>query len=232
MQGSADQTGDYRTSLRTVGIVLIVVGVLDIGLMVYCIAHGMSYSSSLNIFALIVGILLRRGSLRAARVVAFFSAFHFSGFLGGAVLLLLLVPADLMWTYLRLHPMMVAATLLVLAFIVVLSGWVYRRLTAPAVFAAMDEQQINYRAFTRRPSTGFLAGIALLLILLIVVTAGLRGATAQRAKAEAHKEIGEEYKLFVSSVNSSSFGGKTTVEAEVIAYNRDEIREVRVTWEE
>ena len=232
LQDSADRKGDCRTSLRTVGIVLIVVGVLDIGWMVYCVRARMGYSSSLNIFAVIAGILLCRGSLRAARVVALFGAFFFSGFLGLPVLLLLTVPADLIWAYVRLRPLIVAETLLALTFILVLSAWVYRRLTAPAVLAAMDEQQIEYRRFTARPSTGFLAGIALLLILLVLSSAVLRGAGAQRAKAEARKEVGEGYKLFVSSLSSRSAGGRTTVEANVTAYNRDEIRSVRVTWQD
>lgn len=48
--------------LKRVGIVLVVVGLLYIGLMVYSIAKGVAYSSSLNVFALIAGIFLIRGA--------------------------------------------------------------------------------------------------------------------------------------------------------------------------
>ena len=37
--------------LHRVGLALIVFGLLDIGLMIYCIFNGVSYSSSFNIFA-------------------------------------------------------------------------------------------------------------------------------------------------------------------------------------
>jgi hypothetical protein len=36
------------TILKRAGRVLIVVGALDIGLMIYCIVHGIPYSSSFN----------------------------------------------------------------------------------------------------------------------------------------------------------------------------------------
>lgn len=40
------------------GKVLITVGVIDIGVMIYCIANEISYSSSFNIFAVIAGFFL------------------------------------------------------------------------------------------------------------------------------------------------------------------------------
>ncbi len=73
---------DYRSSLRVVGVTLIVVGILDIGWMIWCVAHRQSYSSRFNIFAVIAGILLIRGGLRTANVVAFFSAFMLSSLVG------------------------------------------------------------------------------------------------------------------------------------------------------
>jgi hypothetical protein len=95
---------DYRPSLRIVGIVLIVVGFLDIGWMIYCITNGMSYHSSFNIFAVIAGILLIRGGLRTASVVAFFSALMLSSFIGMLLVFPLIEPFDLMLDSLRIYP--------------------------------------------------------------------------------------------------------------------------------
>ena len=53
----------HRSILARVGEVLLIVGVLDIGAMIYCIMKGISYASSFNIFAVWLGILLIRGSL-------------------------------------------------------------------------------------------------------------------------------------------------------------------------
>ncbi len=68
----------YLTILARVGFVLVVIGVIDIAVMIYCIVNGIRYSSSFNIFAVVLGIMLVRGSLRAASVVRFFGAFFFA----------------------------------------------------------------------------------------------------------------------------------------------------------
>ena len=54
-------TGEARTILRRVGLVLIAFGMLDIGVMIYCIANAINYSSSFNVFAVIAGIYVGRG---------------------------------------------------------------------------------------------------------------------------------------------------------------------------
>lgn len=55
--------------LKRIGWVLLVIRLVDIGVMVYCIANGFAYSSSLNIFAVVGGAFLIRGSLRAASII-------------------------------------------------------------------------------------------------------------------------------------------------------------------
>jgi hypothetical protein len=59
----------YRGILKCVGGVLIVIGLIDIAVMIYCIVNRISYSSSFNIFAVIAGILSMRGGLKAAVAV-------------------------------------------------------------------------------------------------------------------------------------------------------------------
>ena len=68
--------------LARVGTALLIAGVLDVVVMIYCIANGESYASSFNIFAVWLGILLIRGSLWAASVVRFFVAFFLAGAIG------------------------------------------------------------------------------------------------------------------------------------------------------
>ena len=64
-----DAPASYRAILRRVGLLLIVIGVLDVGYMIYCIVNGESYSSGLNIFAIVAGIFLIRGHLGAVGLV-------------------------------------------------------------------------------------------------------------------------------------------------------------------
>ena len=60
---------------RTAGMALLIVGIIDIGIMIYCIANEIHYSSSFNIFAVIAGILLIRGGVKSARIIRWFSIF-------------------------------------------------------------------------------------------------------------------------------------------------------------
>ena len=66
--------------LKRVGAVLLAVGLIDIAVMIYCIANRISYASSFSIFAVVAGIFLLRGSLRAASIVRRFAVFMLSGF--------------------------------------------------------------------------------------------------------------------------------------------------------
>lgn len=223
---------DYRQSLRVVGIVLLVVGFLDIGWMIYCIANKQSYSSSFNIFAVVVGILLVRGGLRTARVVAFFSAFMLSSFIGLLLILPLIMPLDLILAELRVHPASFGICSLFALFALVLLGWIYRRLTAPLVTAAFMEKYPLKTSFRWRPRNGFFIGSILVIVMVVALGFMLHGASSERACAEAKLKTGEGYKFCVSSLNMQSSGGHTHVAAVVTAYNQNEIKNVRVQWDE
>ena len=226
---------DYRKSLRTVGTVLIIFGVLDIAVMVYCIATGIGYASSFNVFAVIAGIALRRGSLKAVRVVAFFAAFFLSGFVGILIVmpLIIRVPLDFVMIYLKLHPLKAAGGVVYMTSALVLLAWVYRRLMAPEIVTAVAEQETGPVRPWGRPPAGFVVGALLVILMTGLLGLAMRGGSAERAKIEARKRVGRTYKLFVSSVSvSSSTGRKTVVRATVTAYNPHEIRTVELTWEE
>lgn len=223
---------DYRQSMRVVGIVLTVVGILDIGWMAWCIAHQQNYSSSFNIFAVVAGILLIRGSLRTANVVAFFSAFMLSAFVGGLVLSPLLVPLDLQFTQLRLEPVSFGLSTLFFMCVLFLLGWIYRRLTAPPIVAAIAERYPSFTRSWRRPRTGFYVGGILAVTLGIAIPLMMHGETADRAIAEARQKVGDHYKFHVSSWRGGSSGGRSHYAAVVTAYNQNEIREIPVEWDE
>ncbi len=223
---------DYRQSLRVVGTVLIVVGCLDIGWMVYCISNGESYSSSFNIFAVVAGILLVRGGLRTARVVAFFSAFMLSGCIGYILILPVIMPPDLILTNLRIHPASFGIASLLGICVLVLLTWIYRLLTAPLVAAAFADKYPLKTSFRWRPRNGFLIGALLVIVMVVALGFILHGASAERACAEAKLQTGDGYKFCVNSLSSQSSGGRTHVAAVVTAYNQNEIRKINVQWDE
>lgn len=112
---------------------------IDIGVMIYCIMNGISYSSSFNIFAVVLGILLLRGSLRAASIVRFFGAFFLAGFLGLIAAWPVLQPLGL--TLAELHRMAVSDIAFYSAFALcglTLLFWITLELNEDAVVTALQ----------------------------------------------------------------------------------------------
>ncbi len=126
----------YLQVLKRVGKVLVVVGLLDIGLMIYCIAKGIPYSSSLNIFAVFAGIFLIRGSLRAAGTVLWFATFGLTAFACLLVAWPLFVPPGLALTELRLYPLWFFGSLILITAVLGFFYWVVRELRTESVLAA------------------------------------------------------------------------------------------------
>jgi len=129
-------------TLRRVGWSLIAVGLLDIGLMVYCITHNLRYSSSFNVFAVAAGIFLLRQNMRAASAVSFFAAF----FLAPAVVAVVLNPLVV--------PIPIAIELIAIV-LTVYVFWVYRSLTSPTVMEARRAAGVS----ARTPRLAFVAGV-------------------------------------------------------------------------
>lgn len=208
--------------LRRVGWALIAVGLLDVGFMVYCIMNDINYRSSLNIFALIAGFFLLRQSMKTACIVSFFSAFMFSGLSLAAILLPLLIPLDLIVTFVRLNPIgaisMVIFTVAFLAF----AFWVYRSLTSPAVMEARRVAGVG----AKKPLVAFAVGISLAVGLFTVEALVTNGPSAETAISKAKEKTGFGYKYHVTTIHWSGKSGG----AIVTAYNTTEIREVEVEW--
>jgi uncharacterized membrane protein YeiB len=223
---------DYKTILQKVGWVLIAGGIIDILVMIYCVTHEMSYSSSFNIFAVIAGIFLLRGSLKAARIISFFAAFISSGCAGGLFILPFFLPFGLLLAYTRHETATVLGGLLLVFFIMALLVWIYRQLTSTVVLSAMDETRIDHTSFWRKPTMGFWVGGCLCVFMLVFMPLMLGGATAQEAKRRAADQVGQGYKFAVTSLNMSSSGSGKHVFAEVAAYNDTEITNVVVEWSE
>ena len=214
---------DHLKILRRVGWVLVVVGTVDIGAMIYCILNRINYSSSFNVFALVAGIFLLRGHLGAARYVTWFSAFFLSVMLLACLTIFPWVrPLDYWLLLIRQHPIdSVFSFLFVVAFLSILL-WVYRQLRSPAVVTA----RANAGQKTGAPVLAFVVGIFFVVLLGVMLQLTLRGPEAKEAVERAHKLYGDDYKYFVSSMN---YGGNHVV-ARLIAYKESEVKEVKIEW--
>jgi hypothetical protein len=208
--------------LRRVGWALIVVGLADIGFMAYCIMNDISYSSSLNIFALIAGVFLLRQSMKTAQIVSFFAAFMLSGLSLAAILFPLLMPFDLLVTTVRLNPLGSIGTLLFALTFLAFALWVYRSLTSPVVMEARRLAGVGYK----KPTVAFVVGIALAVGLSVIMALVNKGPSAEKAIAKAKETTGLNYSYHVTSMQWAGDSGS----AVVTAYNATEIKEVRVEW--
>jgi hypothetical protein len=216
------------TILKRAGRVLIVVGALDIGLMIYCIVHGIPYSSSFNIFAVIAGIFLLRGSYRAASYVRRLAIFMLSFELSGIVFVLpILFSLSLAIAEVRFNSGFVVRTIISVGADTLLLSWI--------IFELGHETVLNRIALTkgRKLSTPFLAssGIALGIVLAFFLGFLFNGSDAKQAKEVAFSQLGASYQYQIRSLNISTNGSQSSVSGVVIAWNSKEIREVPVHWQ-
>jgi hypothetical protein len=215
----------HQVVLRRVGWTLLVVGVLDIAFMAYCIANSLSYSSSLNIFAVIGGAYLMRGNLSAARVVTWFSAFYLSAFLLALVVVFpWLQPFDYWRTAFVRSPSELFVSGLTVVVVLGVIAWVYSQLRSPVVIQA----RVAAGHARQAPISAFLAGGFLVLILAAASYVMLHGDAAEKAVRLAAEQHGAEYRYFVSGMNWS--GGH--VRASLVAYNERETKDIEVEWDE
>ena len=214
--------------LKRVGAVLLAIGLIDIAVMIYCIANGVSYSSSFNIFAVVAGIFLLRGSLRAASIVRWFAVFMLSGFVALLIAWPLMQPVGLTLTQIRLNPGTSIATFAFLAFVLGLLFWLARELGREPVLAARASAGRKPRDM-RIPAA---AGVGMVIVMIIFMTLLLGGETADRAKSMAEQQVGPGYRFHVSALNIATNNQGTSVSGVVTAWNDNEIRTVPVHWVE
>ena len=214
--------------LKRVGGVLLVVGLVDIAVMIYCIAKGIPYSSSFNIFAVIAGVFLLRGSLRAASVVRWFAVFMLTAFFAFLIAWPFMQPLDLTLTQLRLNPGASVATVALMAFVLGLLFWVVRELGREPIQAARIGAGRKLRDM-RIPAA---IGVALVVVMGIFLALLLGGDSAEHAKFMAEQQVGPGYRFHVSSLNIAKNNRGTFVSGVVTAWNDKDIRNVPVHWEE
>jgi hypothetical protein len=219
--------------LRRVGAVLIVVGALDIAWLIYSISQGRTYSSGLNIFAVIAGILLRRQNLRAVRMVRWCSAFFLASCVGIVVAIPIIFPLDLVRTYLRVTPATELFGWVVLAAAALgLFGWVYRSLGNPAIERALCSAGLEGRRFWNRPRAALWLGACLAGLFAVLIPLSNRSGAAREAISRARQGRGPEYRYFVSFLSTSVGPEGRRLHATVLAYTDSAIETVDVSWRE
>jgi hypothetical protein len=218
----ADNANQARSILRRVGFALIVLGTVDIGVMIYCISHRISYSSSFNIFGVISGIYVWRGHPWYVRFVPRAAAFFATGFATALVVLPFLMPLDLSLLELRSHVVEAVTGLVVAIGFIVFLSWVYSELRSEVVIDSYTAQEVPRSP----PKAAFIAGAALVLAIVVPLKLVANGGMEQRAIDLAKVQTGPGFRYWVSSFSTSGNHGR----AVVLAYDDRTVRPVSVEW--
>lgn len=214
-----------RALLRRVGAVLLAVGLIDLGFLLYCVLTWTSYSSSL-IFALIPGVSFLRGRLWAVRWTRIFAAFMGVAFLAVAIAMPLLVPVGLMAAYVREASFGLMTATLLLPLVVALAWWVVRELGREEVQDALTAAG-KKRSGLRLP---VFTGLALVLVLVVTVGGMNRTESAEKARRLAADALGSGYEFHVTTMRFLRHDGKTRVSGTVAAWNDSELVEWPFQW--
>ncbi|KXZ69015.1 hypothetical protein [Acinetobacter venetianus] len=207
---------------KKVGITLLVIGGVDILVMIYCIINEIGYSSIFNIFSLIAGIFLIKGSIKTARIVRWSSVFFFIMIIGAVVGISLIMPFDLLKLQIKLNAWSAVGLFLFLLIFLSLMIWIYRQLSTA------DALRLFARAGYKidRPLSAYLSGAFVLIVMIGMSTLIGGSESGKKAKELAQQQLGNGFQYYVSSISSSGNSGQ----ANVIAYSHKEIRKVQVNW--
>jgi len=215
--------------LKRTGSVLLTIGLIDIAVMVYCIVNRISYSSSFNIFGVIAGVFLLRGSLRAATIVRWFTVFSLASSVALIVALPFLQPVGLTLTEVRLGgPLYILAQLGFMTGAFALLFWLNHQLSRAPIQAA--QAAMGRKAHDMRIPAA--AGIGLVVIIAIVMSVVGSGDTAAKAKLLAEHQLCANYEYHLSSFKQFTNDKGSGVTAVVTAWNEEEVRNVSVKWED
>ena len=211
---------------RKVGIALLVIGILDIGYMIYSISNGFSYTSSLNIFAVVAGIFLIRGNLIAALITRFFVTFFAAVVFGVVILYFYLMPIDLIVVQIKLQSTSMLSLALILSCVITILIWMCTQFsTSESIQVFVDG---DYKSTIPKLISFSAAAAGTLLMILIGVFFNFfyNSEVITKAVKSARAQYGNNYQYHVTSFNIENDHGIATV----IAYNNEAIKAIEVEW--
>ena len=241
--------------LRRVGTVLILIALVILGRSLHeaIVSRGTLYDINLLVLIAGPGVLLRRGSLSEARVMAGISAFVL-GLAAVLTLSTLTTPLDLTWTYLRLHPLGPVGEVPGLrlmdgasaqtyhrlhplgpmgstikdAVVIATAAWIYFRLTSRVVLAAQEDAAGRQRPRLRRPLIWLLVGVALGLATIVRSVIDTRSEPYRAARAEFKQQLEPDLRFVVTEAYRWESAGPRGLTASAIVYNDHTYRRVQV----
>lgn len=219
---------DYMPILRRTGLVLMAVGFIDIGVMIYCITNEISYSTSFNIFAVIAGFLLFRGGLRTATYVRWYSTFMLSAAISLVAAFPFMQPLSLTLTQIRLNLGMTFIAMVIMLLMLWFLYWLSKELGRQPILDATIASGLKIRSM--RIASGFGVGLVIALVVIASLISG--GETAKRAIAIAMQQAGPDYSYYVGSMQTSYSSHGSSTSAVVTVWDDKEIKRIPVHWDD
>lgn len=215
----------YHSILNRVGVVLIVFGILDTVYLIYYLLQNSDDSSSVGILAVLGGILLLRGSLQTVPLITWVTAFLLSIFVSILLILLPLSKPAALWAIeFNLEPISFSLLFLMRIITIAVLFWVYRQLRSTAVLSATA----NFRHSATTTRLAFILGIAFVITFTGIFRFATGGAAGEKAVELARKNYGEGYNYHVTGLQWSN----AKVQANLTAYNEQEIKSIQVEWKQ
>jgi len=223
----------YQEKLKRCGIALIIVGILDISFMAWCISHSQSYNPTFNIFSIIAGFFLIRGSLKAAKWTAYFGSFFLVMGIGGFLAICLAFPAAYIIASLKFQAHSMICNMIMGIICYPLLYWICKELLSSDVVEAQKSAQIK-PAYIKRP---IIIGVIASLVLGVILFKATRDKNASHAVQLAEKKFGGAYNyqvINISITTKSNPNGTSlkTIYATVAAYNDSDVKKIPVIWKE
>lgn len=209
--------------LKQSGIILLAIGLLDIGVMAYCMVAQINYASIFNVFAVAAGVLLIRGSAKTARIIRWLSIFMAVAIVGILIVAPAFVPPGLLFVSVKLNPAAWIGYYLLGLTLAVLLIWIYLELSTQKALGLQKEAGCR----TNRPHSAFVAGGAITALVIGILLTLRHSEAARIAQDLAREQLGSHYQYYVISLTATD---ETNI-ANVAAYTPDKIRNVEVEWE-
>ena len=211
---------------RKVGIALLVIGIMDIGYMIYSIFNGFSYTSSFNIFAVVAGIFLIRGNLIAALITRFFVTFFAALVFGIVILYFYLTPIDLIMVQIKLQSTSILSFALILSCVIAILIWMCIQFSTSESIQAFIGGGYKLSVPKLISFSAVAAGTLLMILIGVFFNFFYSSEVITKAVKSAQDQYGNNYQYHVTSFNIENDYGIATV----IAYNNEAIKTIEVEW--
>lgn len=191
------ETALHNAKLKRCGITFLLIGLLDIGLLAYCIRHEIRFNSCLSVIGIFGGLSLLRGNLRTAAFMHWISVLLSTLLISWLLNLPWLLPTSLVTLVVRLHPWAVAISLgLVLALVGGLL-WTAHELGSESVAQARAViGRTPIRVIIPR-----LLGAFLPLIASGLFVALQSSSVGQRALTEGRRDLEPGYRFLLTGIH-------------------------------